>query len=193
MDTLIIFNFYIRKIQEIKGNTEENRSTIMGFEGNISKIYYRMISEMLDKKWKFERREHQKAKEPYNIVLNYMFGILYRKIESLLLQEGFDTTVGILHAEGNNKLPLLYDFIEKYRILALEGAFELFNNKMIKDEYFLGDTLKVLSLEGKYVISSYFNNILGSEREYRGKKYLLEDIIRFEIKKLKNKVLEVNL
>lgn len=193
LDTLLIFNNYIRKIQEVKGNIEENRSIIMGFEGNISKVYYRAISEMLDKKWKFEKREHQKAREPYNIVLNYMFGILYRKIETLLLQEGFDTAVGILHAEGNNKLPLLYDFIEKYRILALEGTFDLFNNKMIKDEYFLGDTLKSLSLEGKYVISTYFNNIFELGREYQGKKYRLEDIIRFEIKKLKNKILEAEL
>ena len=193
LDILLIFNNYIRKIQNISGNTEEHKNIIMGLEGNTSKVYYKAISEMLDKKWKFTKREHQKAKEPYNIVLNYMFGILYRKIETLLLQEGFDTSIGILHAEGNNRLPLLYDFIEKYRILALEGTFDLFNNKMIKAEYFLGDTLKTLSIEGKYIISSYFNNIFKNIKEYRGKKYKVEDIIKFEIKILKNKILEVEL
>ena len=193
LDILLIFNNYIRKIQNISGNTEEHKNIIMGLEGNTSKVYYKAISEMLDKKWKFTKREHQKAKEPYNIVLNYMFGVLYRKIETLLLQEGFDTSIGILHAEGNNRLPLLYDFIEKYRILALEGTFDLFNNKMIKAEYFLGDTLKTLSIEGKYIISSYFNNIFKNIKEYRGKKYKVEDIIKFEIKILKNKILEVEI
>lgn len=122
-----------------------------------------------------------------------MFGILYRKLETLLLQEGFDTTVGILHTEGNNKLPLLYDFIEKYRILALEGVFDLFNSKEIKDSFFEGETSKKLTTEGKYVISSYFNNIFSSGREYRGKKYIIDDIIKFELKKLKNVILEVQI
>ena len=193
LEALSIFNNHIRKIQEINGNTEENRETIMGFEGNSSKIYFRMISEMLDKKWKFTKREHQKAREPYNIVLNYMFGILYRKIETLLIQEGFDTTVGILHVEGNNKLPLLYDFIEKYRILAFEGTFDLFNNRMIKDEYFTGDIIKSLTIDGKYTISNYFNSIFKTGREYRGKRYTIDDIIKFELKKLKNLILEVNI
>ena len=40
VDTLIIFNNYIRKIQKIRGNTDENKNIIMGFEGNTSKIYY---------------------------------------------------------------------------------------------------------------------------------------------------------
>lgn len=188
---LSIFNSHIRKIQEIKGNTDENRNIIMGFEGNSSKIYFRFISEMLDKKWQFEKREHQRAKKPYNIVLNYMFGILYRKIETLIIQEGFDPTVGILHVEGNNKLPFLYDFIEKYRILALEGTFDLFNNQMIKKEYFTGDYIKSLTIDGKYVISDYFNKILKNGKEYRGKKYAVEDIIRFELKELKNIILGV--
>lgn len=192
LESLAIFNEHIKKIQEISGNTEENREKIMGFEGNSSKIYFRMISEMLDRKWQFTKREHQKAKEPYNIVLNYMFGILYRKLETLIIQEGFDTTVGILHVEGNNKLPLLYDFIEKYRILAFEGAFYLFNNKMIKEEHFVGDTIKSLTIEGRYVISNYFNNVFKTGKEYRGKKYTVDDIMKFELKKLKNLILEVS-
>ena len=192
-EALSIFNNYIKKIEDIKGNTDKNRDMIMGFEGITSRIYFRTISEIMEKKWKFEKREHQNAKEPYNIVLNYMFGILYRKLETLLLQEGFDTTVGILHTEGNNKLPLLYDFIEKYRIFALEGVFDLFNSKEIKDSFFEGETSKKLTTEGKYVISSYFNNIFSSGREYRGKKYIIDDIIKFELKKLKNVILEVQI
>lgn len=193
IESLNDFNKYIKKIQEIKENSDENRNKIMGFEGFSSRIYFKTISELMDKKWRFEKREHQGAREPYNIVLNYMFGMLYRKIETLILQEGFDTTVGILHTEGNNRLPLLYDFIEKYRILALEGVFDLFNNKVIKEEYFEGDINKSLTIDGKRVVSSYFNSVFKNGREYNGKKYIIDDIIKFELKKLKNMILEVRI
>lgn len=149
-----------------------------------------IIEKILNQRIHLEKllKRRKKSLEVLSIFNNHI-----RKIETSLIQEGFDTTVGILHVEGNNKLPLLYDFIEKYRILAFEGTFDLFNNRMIKDEYFTGDIIKSLTIDGKYTISNYFNSILKTGREYRGKRYTIDDIIKFELKKLKNLILEVNI
>lgn len=127
LKSIFILNSYIKKLKEISGDSEKIKEEIRGIEGIGSKIYYNEISKLLDDKWKFKIREHKKATTPYNITLNYLYGILYRKIKSIILANGFDSTIGIIHVEGREKLPLLYDFIEKYRYLGFESVFEILN------------------------------------------------------------------
>lgn len=184
---------YIEKIENTKGNSKENKALIMGYEGSATRIYFSTLSEILGKKWKFSKREHQKAKEPYNIVLNYMLGILYRRIEKLLLKEGFDSSVGIIHTEGNKRLPLLYDFIEKYRFLALEETYNLFNQKLITDDCFTKKEDRLfLSNTGKYTISSHINSVLKTKKKYEKKSYTIAEIINLEIKKFKELILNID-
>lgn len=192
IESVCILKHYIEKIEKIEKNTQASRLMIMGFEGMASRKYFETISELLDNKWQFKRREHRNATEPYNIVLNYLFGILYRKLESFFLHEGFDLTAGIIHFEGDKKLPLVYDFIEKYRYLGYETVFDLFNNRMIKDDFFENVDEKImLSSKGKYEISVCFNEILQRREIYSKNKFTIEDLIKFEIKNLKKVILEV--
>lgn len=186
---LEIFDFYIESINNICNISSKNINEIMGYEGNSAKIYFKTISSLLENKWQFSKREHQNAKEPYNIVLNYLFGILYRKLDNLLLKEGLDTTIGLIHKEGPNKLPLLYDFIEKYRFIATELTFSLFNKKIINDSFFCNIINKSLSEEGKKVIAHEMYERLNQVEIYNGKNFKYIDIIKFDIKELKNEIL----
>lgn len=188
-EDLEIFDFYIKSIENIHTISSENINKIMGYEGCSARIYFKTISTLLENQWKFSQREHQNAKEPYNIVLNYLFGILYRKLDSLLLKEGLDTTIGIIHKEGPNKLPLLYDFIEKYRFIATELTFNLFNKKIINDSFFYNNINKVLSEEGKKVIAHEMYERLNQTEIYNEKNFKYIDIIKFDIKNLKNEIL----
>lgn len=162
----------------------------MGYEGNSAKIYFKIISTLLENQWQFSKREHQNAKEPYNIVLNYLFGILYRKLDGLLLKEGLDTTIGIIHKEGPNKLPLLYDFIEKYRFIVTELTFDLFNKKIINSSFFCNNINKILSEEEKKIIAHEMYERLNQTEIYNEKNFKYIDIIKFDIKELKNEILD---
>lgn len=183
---IFILNSYINKMKEIKGNTEEVKAKIRGVEGIASKVYYSEISKLLDKKWKFKTREQQKAVEPYNIILNYLYGILYRKVNSIILSNGFDLTIGIIHAEGKEKLPLLYDFVEKYRYLGFESVFEILNKNMVTEKDFDENTL---SINGRRVVSKYLIDKLKSGKIYKNKKYSIEKLIELDIKNIKKLIL----
>ena len=163
----------------------------MGIEGSISKVYYKSISELLDKKWKFDIREHRNAKMPYNIVLNYTLGILYRLIENDILKEGFDPALGIIHVEGEKKNSFVYDFIEKYRYLALETTFELFNENLISKDFFeyQENKIPVLTIPARRTISSYFKEVLKRGEKVNGKVYSIETIIKNELKKVKKELI----
>ena len=189
---IVLFNQAIKKLNTIDISLENYREKIMGIEGSISKIYYKNISQLLDEKWKFEIREHRNAKKPYNIVLNYTLGILYRLIEIAIVKEGFDPALGIIHVEGDKKNSFVYDFIEKYRYLALESTFNLFNEKIVKQDFFENEINKklILSIKGRRSISSYFKDVLKSGIKVKGKVFAIEDVIKSEIKKIKKELID---
>lgn len=189
---IVLFNQAIKKLNTIDISLENYREKIMGIEGSISKIYYKNISQLLDEKWKFEIREHRNAKKPYNIVLNYTLGILYRLIEIAIVKEGFDPALGIIHVEGEKKNSFVYDFIEKYRYLALESTFNLFNEKIVKQDFFENEINKklILSIKGRRSISSYFKDVLKSGIKVKGKVFAIEDVIKSEIKKIKKELID---
>ena len=188
---LNLFNEAISKLKSLKLDLENYREKIMGIEGSISKVYYKSISELLDKKWKFDIREHRNAKMPYNIVLNYTLGILYRLIENDILKEGFDPALGIIHVEGENKNSFVYDFIEKYRYLALETTFELFNQNLVNKDFFeyQENKIPILTISARRIISSYFKEILKKGEKVDGKVYSIETIIKNELKKIKKELI----
>lgn len=187
LKSVFILNSYIDKMKKITGKSEDVKEKIRGIEGIASKIYYNEISKLLDEKWKFKIREHQKATAPYNIVLNYLYGILYRKIKSIILANGFDSTIGIIHIEGREKLPLLYDFIEKYRYLGFESVFELLNKNMLTEKDF---NENILSIEGRKIVSKYLNEKLMETKKYKNKSYSVEKLIELDIKDIKKLILE---
>lgn len=186
---IFILNSYIKKLKEISGDSEKIKEEIRGIEGIGSKIYYNEISKLLDDKWKFKIREHKKATTPYNITLNYLYGILYRKIKSIILANGFDSTIGIIHVEGREKLPLLYDFIEKYRYLGFESVFEILNKNMLTEKDFENN---ILSIEGRRIVSKYLNDKLKEIKTYKNKRYSIEKLIDQELKEVKKIILEEN-
>ena len=165
----------------------------MGIEGSISKVYYKNISQLLIEKWQFGVREHRNAKKPYNIVLNYTLGILYRLIEIAIVKEGFDPALGIIHVEGEKKNSFVYDFIEKYRYLALESTFNLFNEKIVKQDFFENEINKklILSIKGRRAISSYFRDVLNRGMKVGERVFSIEDIIKSEIKKIKKELMDL--
>ena len=184
---IFILNSYIKRLKDLHGENEIIKDEIRGLEGIASKIYYSEISKILNDKWKFKVREHKKATAPYNIVLNYLYGILYKKINSIILANGFDPTIGIIHVEGNEKLPFLYDFIEKYRYLAFRSVFEILNKNMISEEDFENN---ILSFDGRKVISSYFNEKLKENINYKNKKYTVEKAIELDLRDIKKMILD---
>lgn len=184
---IFILNSYINKLKGIRGHSEEIKEKIRGIEGIASKVYYSEISKLLDEKWKFKTREHQKATTPYNITLNYLYGILYRKVKSIILANGFDSTIGIIHVEGKEKLPLLYDFIEKYRYLGFESVFEILNKDMLKEKDFEEN---ILSIEGRRIISKFLNEKLKEIKVFKNKRYSVEKLIEMDLKDVKKLILE---
>jgi CRISPR-associated protein Cas1 len=57
------------------------RNLLMGLEGTAGRAYFQCLSSIMSEKYQFDGRSRRPAKDPFNAVLNYCYGILYSLVE----------------------------------------------------------------------------------------------------------------
>lgn len=192
-NSISIMDKFKSKIENLSGNIEDVRNTLMGYEANISKEYYKVLSELIPEKYKFSARSSRPAKDEFNALLNYAYGILYSKVEKTLIIAGLDPFVGVLHTDNYNKKSLVFDFIENYRYLALETVFSMFSRKKIKKSYFKKIVAGItLTKDGKKALLMEFTDKLNSKVEYNSRKISNLDRIQLDAHNLANELIEKN-
>lgn len=128
-------NDYKTKIQDKKGEIiSDIAPSLRGWEGASSKYYFNIINILLPDEYKFEGRSQHPAKDIFNCMLNYGYGVLYGKIEGALIKAGLDPYVGIMHREDYNRPVLVFDVIEKYRVWVDFVVFKLLQQKVINED-----------------------------------------------------------
>lgn len=61
------------------------------------------------------RKRSRLARHPLNAMLNYGYGILANQVRSQVVAAGLDPTIGIIHGNNENPIPLVYDLMEPIR------------------------------------------------------------------------------
>lgn len=187
----IKMNKFIYKIKAVTGNISEKRNTLMAYEGNAGKIYYGVLSELMPKEYKFQGRSMQPAKDEFNSMLNYAFGILYSKVEKACIIAGLDPYIGILHTDNYGKKSLVFDIIENYRHLANRVVFSLFTQKKVNKNYFdVYSTGLSLNKEGKQVLVEAFYQMLDKKIKYNGRNISNLDKIQFDCHQIANNLIK---
>jgi hypothetical protein len=58
------------------------------------------------------------AQHPFNAMMNYGDGVLVYRLRAEILAVGLDPTIGVVHANAANPIPLVYELIEPLSPLA---------------------------------------------------------------------------
>jgi len=61
------------------------------------------------------RAGFRNARHPVNAMLNYGYGILANQVRTQVIAAGMDPTIGIIHGNSKNQIPLVYDLMEPLR------------------------------------------------------------------------------
>ncbi len=121
---------------------------LRGQEGTASRVYFQQIAKLLDGAFFgfeyddlseiiFEGRQKRPAHDPFNALLNYLYGMLYTTVHLALLKAGLDPYMGVLHADRYGAAPtLVFDAIEPYRPWADAVALRLVLEGFIGPEHF---------------------------------------------------------
>lgn len=107
---------------------EQTAATFRGQEGTASRLYFQQLAKLTASCFSepFTGRQKRPAYDPFNALLNYLYGMLYTQVHLAQLKAGLDPYMGILHADQYGAKPtLVYDAIEPYRPWAEEVALQL--------------------------------------------------------------------
>lgn len=161
-----------QKIQDKEAtNVNEIAESLRGWEGSSGRHYFDSLSKCMPKDFAFKGRSFRPAKDEFNAMLNYAYGILYSRTERALMLSGLDPYIGFMHRDDYNSKSLVYDYIEPYRIHAERFIFRLFTGKKINKSYF--ETFKggvSLNEEGKTFFVSPFLDYIDSDKiKFKGR------------------------
>jgi len=177
-------------LDNLTGTLDECRASIMGIEGAGGRAYFEALSFLMPDRFKFNGRSRNPAKDEFNALLNYAYGVLYSLVEKACIIAGLDPYVGFIHTDHYNKKSLVFDLIENYRIWADEVVVNLFAARKVKVEYF--DKIPnglTMNKEGKSVLLTEFNSFMDESIRYRGRNIKRNNIIQFDCHRIANQLI----
>jgi CRISPR-associated protein Cas1 len=180
-----------KKLEDLEGSVEQNRSSIMGIEGMASAHYFEALSSALPERWRFSGRSRDPATDAFNCLLNYGYGILYSQVEKGCIIAGLDPYLGFLHTDNYNKKSFVFDLIEIYRTYIDRTVMGLFAKKQVSEDLFdpVPGGLR-LNQEGKVVLIAAVNEMLDRNVPYRGRSVKIKNMIPMECHRIANSLIK---
>jgi CRISPR-associated protein Cas1 len=180
-----------KRIATLTGTIDERRGTIMALEGAAGKVYFNVLSYIMPERFKFDGRSRNPAKDEFNALLNYGYGVLYSLVEKACIIAGLDPYIGFLHTDNYNKKSLVFDLIEMFRVFAEETVVYLFSGRKVKVEHF--DEVKggfTLNKDGKALLIEALNKTLDETIRYKGRNIQKRNIVQFECHRIANELIK---
>jgi CRISPR-associated protein Cas1 len=101
----------------VQASAAGDENQLLGIEGAGAAAWYGEFDRRIDRRYHFQRREHPRASDPVNVMLNLAQTILHRLLTLILIREGFAPSIGILHKSGERHAALASDMQEVFRHL----------------------------------------------------------------------------
>ncbi len=184
----------IEALSKVSGMPSVVRNTVMTIEGRSGINYFKALSMVMPSGYRFSGRSKHPARDPFNAMLNYAYGVLYSKMESACVIAGLDPYVGILHTDSYNKLSLVYDIIEMFRPWVEETTVYMFTGRKVSEDFFR-ETKNGIMLDkpGKQALIVELNDMFEKSERYRRRNMKRTNIIKAECHRFANLILkEVN-
>jgi len=110
----------VNDLARISGPINEARHEIMGIEARAARMYWGSIASIIPSDIGFDGRD-QDSSDQLNTSLNYLYGVLYSEVFKALCLAGLDPYAGYLHTDRSGKPVLTFDFIEMFRVSAVDS------------------------------------------------------------------------
>ncbi|WP_423130175.1 CRISPR-associated endonuclease Cas1 [Gaoshiqia sp. Z1-71] len=181
-----------QKMNDLKGiNMDAVDDTLRGLEGTAGRIYFQTLSSLLNERYQFSGRSFRPAQDAFNAFLNYAYGVLYSRVEKVLIIAGLDPYVGFMHRDDYNMKSMVFDFIEPYRTYADEVVFKLFSAKKVNDSH--TDTITngiSLNADGKNLLMQSLMQFLDEEKiKYNGRNQTRINAMQMDAHQFANKLI----
>lgn len=181
----------LESLKTMKGTLDFRRGSIMGIEGMASQAYFDALNSIMPEAWKFKGRSRDPARDGFNCLLNYGYGVLYSQVERSCIIAGLDPYVGFLHTDNYNKLSFVFDLIELFRTHVDKTVINLFMKRQVSENHF--DPVPgglYLNKEGKALLITALNEMFDQQIEYRGRNVKIRNTIQMECHTIANNLIK---
>lgn len=115
----------------------ESIQELMGYEGNIRKIYYSAWPTIIDQEIEFEKRVKNPPDNMINTLISFVNTLIYTKVLGEIYQTQLNPTISYLHEPGDRRFSLSLDIAEIFKpILGDRLIFSLLNRNQITQKSF---------------------------------------------------------
>ncbi len=181
----------IEKLQQLSGTPAGVRDRVMGLEGSAGRQYFNALGELLPDRYEFNGRSRNPAEDCFNAFINYGYGILYSRVEAACVIAGLDPYIGFIHADNYNKVSLVFDLVEMFRIFVEEPVFYLFSKRKVSGEHVDEVTGGLrLNENGRELLIQNFNQFMEESMRYKGRNIQRKNVIQFRCHRIANRLLE---
>jgi CRISPR-associated protein Cas1 len=181
----------IKQLSELnlRGNNEDLKMKIMGFEGIASNEYWKSVKYFIPQEIGFESRTKQPT-DLLNSMLNYGYAILASEITKSILVNGLDPYCGFLHFDMVGRTSLTFDLIEPFRQQIVDKTvIGLINKKQVTIDD-LDKRNNLIKLEGRKLIVEKILGKIYSTITYEEVTLAYSDLIEKQSRDLVNVLLE---
>jgi len=163
-------------------NIADVREQILSIEGRAAQKYWSVVKAVIPEAIQWPGRETRGAKDLFNAVLNYGYGVLYAQVEQAVILAGLDPYAGFLHADRPGKPSLVLDLIEEFRQCVVDRTLIGLLNKHVA---FKQDDEALLTQETRFKIAEKVLERLDESAElYEGKRQALRFILQCQARHL---------
>jgi CRISPR-associated protein Cas1 len=78
----------LARVGQLGGDLEQQRGTLLGLEGSAGRAYFACLGRLVPEAYRFEGRSRHPARDEFNAMLNYSYGVLYSLVEKACIGAG---------------------------------------------------------------------------------------------------------
>lgn len=178
-------DYAVDQIQKLLKQINEAQSTasLLGYEGNIARLYFDALPELLGdsvpEEFQFSDRNRRPPKDRFNCLLSYGYSLLLKDVMNAILAVGLEPALGFYHQPRTQAPSLALDLMEIFRVPLVDltvmgsvnrGQWQATEDFDIKGEQvFLSDSgrRKFIQLYERRKEESWKHSMLGYSLTYR--------------------------
>ena len=133
---------YMHQIEELRKQLPNVTKVdeLMGYEGNIRKIYYEAWNIIINQDIQFEKRVKNPPDNMINSLISFVNTLFYTKVLGEIYKTQLNSTISYLHQPSTKRFSLSLDISEIFKPLIVDRLiFSLLNKKQITEKSFIKD------------------------------------------------------
>lgn len=99
----------------------KTKEELMGYEGMAARYYYQALGEIVDKEYKFSKRNRQPPKDPFNSLMSFAYTLLMYDLYTAVVNRGLNPYASFLHSIRSGHPALCSDLMEEWRAVLCDS------------------------------------------------------------------------